>query len=44
MIIKTKKGYKLVSKSTGRNLGEFKTRAQAVKRERQVQYFKHLKK
>lgn len=42
MIKKTAKGYKVVSKTTGRNLGESKTKAGAVKREKQVQYFKYL--
>ena len=40
-IIKTSKGYKLVSKSTGKNLGEYPSKEGAEKRERQVQYFKH---
>ena len=43
MIKKTKSGYRLVSKKTGRNLGDCKTKAQCRKRERQVQYFKHKK-
>lgn len=47
MIRKTPKGYVLYSKSKGsdgkrkRLGGPYKTRAQAEKRERQVQYFKH---
>jgi len=42
MIRKSSSGYSLVSKTTGKRLGgPYKTRAQAVKRERQVQYFKH---
>jgi len=40
-IRKTKHGYRLVSKSTGKNLGEYPTKEGAEKRERQVQYFKH---
>ena len=46
MIRKHKGGYRLVSRKvnpkTGRrrNLGTFKTRAEAVKHERAVQYFK----
>lgn len=40
-IVKTKAGYSLRSKKTGRNLGTYPTRAGAEKRERQVQYFKH---
>lgn len=35
--------YRLVSKKSGRNLGTYNTRAEAKKRERQVQYFKHKK-
>jgi hypothetical protein len=41
-IIKTSGGYKLVSKKTGRNLGTATTKAGIMKRERQVQYFKHM--
>lgn len=33
--------FRLVSKSSGKNLGTYDTRAGAEKRERQVQYFKH---
>jgi len=45
MIKKTKSGYKVVSEKTGRNLGASKTKAGAVKRLRQVEYFKsHPKK
>lgn len=33
--------FRLVSKSTGKNLGTYDTKAGAEKRERQVQYFKH---
>lgn len=40
-IIKTGSKYRLVSKTTGRNLGTYPTKAGAEKRERQVQYFKH---
>ena len=39
-IIKTGNQYKLVSKSSGKNLGTYDTKADAKKRERQVQYFK----
>ena len=39
-IIKTGNQYKLVSKSSGKNLGTYDTKAAAKKRERQVQYFK----
>ena len=41
MIRKVKGGYRLVSKKTGRNLGTFRTKAEARQRERQVQFFKH---
>jgi len=46
-IRKTKKGYKVVSKSTNRkgrhkNLGgPYKSRKTAIKRERQVEWFKY---
>ena len=41
MIKKSGKGYKVTSES-GKNLGgPYKTRRQAVKRLRQVEYFKH---
>ena len=43
MIHKTKEGYKLKSKLTGRNLGEYRTLKDALKREKQVQYFKNKK-
>lgn len=42
MIKKTKDGYKLVSKTTGRNLGTSKTKEGIEKREKQVNYFKYL--
>ena len=41
-VVKTDSGYKLVSKKTGKNLGTAKTKAGIEKRERQVQYFKHM--
>ena len=40
-IVKVKDGYRLVSKSTGKNLGTYPTKEGAEKREKQVQYFKH---
>ena len=44
MIKKVKSGYKVVSEKTGKNLGgPYKTKAEAEKRLRQVQYFKHNK-
>ncbi|MDE3109392.1 MAG: hypothetical protein KGL02_05575 [Acidobacteriota bacterium] len=45
MIVKVKGGYKVVSEHTGKNLGgPYKTRAEAEKRLRQVEFFKHRKK
>ena len=44
MIVKIKGGYEVKSEKTGRNLGKSKTRAGALKRLRQVEYFKHKKK
>jgi len=41
-IRKVKSGYRLVSKK-GKNLGTYKNKAGAEKRERQVQYFKKKK-
>jgi hypothetical protein len=41
-IVKTSSGYSLRSKNTGKNLGTYPTKAGAEKRERQVQYFKHM--
>ena len=44
MIRKTPKGYVLKSKTTGKKLGgPYKTREEALKRERQVQFFKRHK-
>lgn len=44
MIRKTPKGYVLLSKKTRRKLGgPYKTREEALKRERQVQFFKRRK-
>lgn len=40
-IVKHGSGYRLVSKKSGKNLGDFKTKAAAKKHEREVQYFKH---
>lgn len=41
-IKKTSKGYKVVSEKSGKNLGgPYKSVAQAKKRLRQVEYFKH---
>jgi hypothetical protein len=43
MIVKVKGGYKVVSHK-GKNMGgPYKTRAEAVKRLRQVEFFKHKK-
>jgi hypothetical protein len=44
MIKKVKGGYKVLSEKTGKNLGgPYKTREEAAKRLRQVEYFKHNK-
>jgi hypothetical protein len=40
-IVKHGAGYRLVSKKTGKNLGDFPTKAAAEKHEREVEYFKH---
>lgn len=45
MIIKRKDGYYVLAEKTRRNLGgPYLTREEAVKRLKQVEYFKHLKK
>ena len=45
MIVKRKAGYFVLSEKTRRNLGgPYKTREAALKRLRQVEFFKHLKK
>jgi hypothetical protein len=45
MIVKVKGGYKVVSEKTKKNLGgPYKTKAEAEKRLRQVEFFKHRKK
>lgn len=41
-IVKVKGGYELRSKHGNKNLGKYPTKAGAEKRERQVQYFKHM--
>jgi len=41
-IIKVGDKYRLVSKTTGKNLGTYDTKEGAEKREKQVQYFKHM--
>lgn len=41
-IIKSGSGYKLVSKKTGKNLGTASSKAGILKREREVEYFKHM--
>lgn len=41
-IVKAGSQYRLVSKHGGKNLGTYPTKAGAEKRERQVQYFKHM--
>ncbi len=44
MIVKRNGQFCLISKRTKKNLGCFSTRAGAVKRERQVQFFKRKSK
>ena len=41
-IVKIGDKYRLVSKKSGKNLGTYPTRAGALKREREVEYFKHM--
>jgi len=44
MVLKKEKGkWVLYSRKTHRKLGAFKTKKAAIKRERQIQYFKQLK-
>ena len=44
MIKKVKDGYKVLSEKTGKNLGgPYKTKAEAEKRLRQVEFFKYRK-
>lgn len=44
MIIKVKEGYKVISEKSGKNLGgPYKTKEEAKKRLRQVEFFKHKK-
>ena len=44
MIVKKGEGYYVLSEKTKRNLGgPYKTRAEALKRLRQVEFFKHQK-
>ena len=41
---KVKEGYKVLSEKTGKNLGgPYKSKAEAEKRLRQVEFFKHRK-
>lgn len=45
MIVKRKDGYHVLSEKTKKNLGgPYKTREEALKRLRQVEFFKHQKK
>lgn len=41
-IVKVGSKFRLVSKKSGKNLGTYDTKKEAEKRERQVQYFKHV--
>lgn len=42
MIIKTRKGYKVVSEKTHRSFGTYKTKQEAKERLKQVEFFKYL--
>ena len=42
MIKKEKSKYVLRSKTTGKKLGSFATKEEALKRERQIQFFKRI--
>jgi hypothetical protein len=42
-IVKTGSEFELKSKKSGKNLGKYKSKAGAEKREKQVEYFKHMK-
>jgi len=44
MIKKIKGKYAVLSETTGRAFGSYKTLAEAKKRLRQIEFFKHLKK
>ena len=44
MIVKRAGKYVVVSETTGRRFGTYGTLAEAEKRLRQIEYFKHLKK
>lgn len=45
MIVKRKLGYFVISEKTRRNLGgPYKTREEAIRRLRQVEFFKHFRK
>ena len=44
MIKKIKGLYVVLSEKTGRSFGSYKTKAEAQKRLRQIEYFKHAKK
>ncbi len=43
MIRKVKAGYKVVSHTTGRSFGTYTSKAKALKRLRQIEFFKHKK-
>jgi hypothetical protein len=43
-IVKVGSKFRLVSKKSGKNLGTYDSKAGAVQREREVEYFKHLNK
>ena len=43
MIRKIKGKYVVLSETTGRKFGKYKTKKEAVKRLQQIEFFKHLK-
>ena len=43
MIKKIKSKYVVLSEKTGRRFGTYKTKKEAVKRLKQIEFFKHLK-
>lgn len=43
MIVKKGDRYCLYSQDGSKKLGEFKTKEEAIKREKQINYFKHMK-
>lgn len=44
MIVKVEEGFRIISKTTGKNLGTFPTRGEAEAREKQIAFFRNEKK